>query len=160
MGAEIQKPVDFDELYPGRFLKAGLFKGKPVTLDITAVHMEELEGEKGPQQRGIVSFRQTDKQWVLNKINGECLKEMWGRKVQEWIGHRVTLYPGTWQGKPAIRVWGSPELSEDRPLTIELPKRKPMQVVLHAVRKAGPKQTTSGAADPMDPEPGSNDEPF
>ena len=37
----LPKPVDWDELYPGRFLKAGEFKGKKPTLTIAAVNIEE-----------------------------------------------------------------------------------------------------------------------
>src|SRR5205085_5994632 len=77
------KPVDWDELYPGRFLKAVDFKGKTVTLKISEVKIEELVGDKGPQVKGVISFERTEKQWALNKTNGICLKEMFGRKVQE-----------------------------------------------------------------------------
>ena len=65
----LPKPVDWDELYPGRFLKAGDFKGKPVTLTISEVRLEELVGDKGPQVKGVISFKQTEKQWALNKTN-------------------------------------------------------------------------------------------
>ena len=34
--------MDYDLLYPGRFLKSGEFEGKDRTLTITAVRVEEL----------------------------------------------------------------------------------------------------------------------
>src|SRR5579863_4704163 len=94
----LPKPVDWDELYPGRFMKAVDFKGKPVTLTIAEVKIEELVGDKGPQIKGIVSFEKTEKQLALNRTNGICLKAMFGRRVQEWIGHKVTLYPAEFVG--------------------------------------------------------------
>lgn len=127
------KPVDWDQLYPGRFMKAGEFNGKKVTLKILSVDLEELEGDKGKQVKGIVAFERTDKQWALNKTNGICLKEMFGRKVQEWIGKRVTLYADQWDGEECIRVWGSPDLGEDKEIVIQLPRKRPMKKTMHHV---------------------------
>lgn len=126
-------PVDWDELYPGRFIKAGEFKGKRPTLTIASVKIEELVGDKGPQIKGVVTFRETEKAWALNKTNGICLKEMFGRKVQEWIGKRITLFAGTWDGEECIRVWGSPELTEDREVTVQLPRKRPFKMTMHRV---------------------------
>jgi len=152
---ETWQVTDFDELYPGRFLKAGLFHGKPVTLEIVKVHLEKLQGEKGPEKRGILTFRHTEMQLVLNRTNGVCMLEMFGRELPKWVGHKVTLYPGTWEGKPAIRVYGSPELAEDRELTITLPRRKPMTMILHAVRKPAKSEpgAAKGAAAPTEDDP-------
>lgn len=129
------KPVDWDDLYPGRFIKASDFKGKKVTLKISEVKIEELVGDKGPQIKGVISFNETEKQLALNKTNGICLKEMFGKKVQEWVGHRVTLFPSQWDGEDCIRVWGSPELDRDRDVTIALPRKRPFSMTMH---KTGP----------------------
>ena len=37
------KPVNFDQLYPGRFMKAGQFLGKKVTLTVKDVDTEKLK---------------------------------------------------------------------------------------------------------------------
>ncbi len=139
------KPVDFDELYPGRFLKAGDFKGKNVTLKISAVALDELEGDKGKQVKGIISFEKTEKQWALNKTNGICLRALFGRKVQEWVGKRVTLFAGTWNGDIAIRVFGSPELAEDLEVEVSLPRKRPFTMTMHKVE--GPKTAATEAAE-------------
>lgn len=133
------KPVDWDELYPGRFIKAGEFKGKKPTLTITDVKVDELIGDKGPQVKGVISFKETEKQWALNKTNGICLKEMFGRKVQEWVGRRVTLFASTWDGEECIRVWGSPELADDREVTIALPRKRPFAMTMHKVVSGSPR---------------------
>ncbi len=128
----LPKPVDWDELYPGRFIKAGDFKGKNVTLTISFVKIEELVGDKGPQIKGVIGFEKTEKHWALNKTNGLCLKAMFGRKVQDWVGKRVTLFASMWDGEQCIRVFGSPELKQDMPVTIALPRKRPFEMTMHA----------------------------
>lgn len=144
------KPVDWDELYPGRFLKAVDFKGKPVTLKISEVKTEELVGDKGPQVKGVISFERTEKQWALNKTNGICLKEMFGRKVQEWVGRRVTLFPSQWDGEDCIRVYGSPEIEAEKEVVIALPRKRPFKMVMHKTR-SGPAAVATAGTDEAPP---------
>lgn len=128
-----KEPTDFDELYPGRFLKAGEFGGRDVNLTITRVQLDELEGSKGKQMKGILSFRGTPKELVLNKTNGECIKAMFGRRLADWVGKQVTLYPQKIESDLAdiaIRVRGSPDLAADMTFTLTLPRKKPRDVTL------------------------------
>lgn len=129
----MKKPVDWDELYPGRFVKAGELGDRRVTVTIRDVTLEELIGEDGTRQRGVVSFDETPKQLVLNKTNGICLRELFGRKLPEWIGKRVTLFAGQWNGEPCVRVWGSPDIDADRQVEIRLPRRKATMMTMHKV---------------------------
>jgi hypothetical protein len=141
--------VDFDELYPGRFLKAGEFKGRDVNLTITRVQVDELEGNKGKETKGIITFRETPKQLVLNKTNGLSIKAMFGRAVAEWVGKRVTLYPQKIESDMAdvaIRVRGSPDLEADVEFVLQLPRKAPKQMTM--------KKTPVGKELPP-PEPGS-----
>jgi len=133
----LKKPVDWDELYPGRFLKAGELQGRFVTLTIADLDLEELESDAGKKIKGVLSFKETTKQIPLNKTNGICLREMFGRKVSEWIGKRVTWFPGEWNGEPCIRIYGSPHLDKDRDIEVALPRRKPTRMTMHAVRPNG-----------------------
>jgi len=110
----------FDELYPGRFLKAGLFNGQPATFTIKDIAREELEGEKGPEPKIVMSFAETPHPLVLAKVNAVAIKAMFGPQVTEWIGKRVTLYGTTTimplptrKDEPCIRVWGSPDIDEE-----------------------------------------------
>ena len=140
----LAKPIDWDELYPGKFLKSGELKGRKFTLTIKAVDAYEIDGEV----RGGISFKETPKLIALNKINGLCLRAMFGRKVQEWVGKRVTIYPdvvkeaGKMQGEPCIRCWGSPDIAHDLDVSIELRRRRPYTMTMHKVTKAN----ASGAA--------------
>jgi hypothetical protein len=129
----LPKPTDWDEMYPGRFLKVGELKGKHVTLKIADVDLEELVGDKGAQTKGVISFEKTPKKLALNKTNGICLREMFGRKLQEWVGKRVTLFPSQWNGEDCIRIWGSPDLDEDKEIIVQLPRKRPMKMTMHKV---------------------------
>jgi hypothetical protein len=152
-------PTDWDELYPGRFLKAGDLKDKKVTLTIASVRVDELVGDKGPQIKGVIHFQQTEKEWALNKTNGICLKEMFGRKVQEWVGKRVTIFAAAWDGEPCIRVWGSPDIEADRDVTVQLPRKRPFKMTMHKVEPRARPSVVQSAPPPTEdlPPPGEYD---
>lgn len=147
------KPVDFDQLYPGRFLKSGDLLGKKVTVVINDVTIDELEGEKGKKVQGILYLRGKDKQIVLNKTNGICLKAMFGRKLGDWIGKRIVIFQSQTRfgadTVDCIRIWGSPDIAKDMTVTINLPKKRPFDMVMH--------KTDGKAAGAR--EPGADDEP-
>lgn len=127
------KPVDWDQLYPGRFIKTGDLQGKNVTLRIASVDLDELEGETGKKVKGVIAFEKTEKQLALNKTNGICLKEMFGKKVQEWVGKRVTLMPALWNGEDCIRIFGSPDIEADKDIIVSLPRKRPVKMTMHKV---------------------------
>jgi hypothetical protein len=143
------KVSNFDELYPGRFLKAGLFKGAKPTLTIKDVELEELEAANGKKQaKGIISFVERPMELCLNKTNGLCLKAMFGKELQNWIGKRVTLFASQWDGEECIRVWGSPDIAEDSVIKIELARKKPFTMTMHAVKIGVAKKEPGTAPDP------------
>jgi hypothetical protein len=117
--------MDVDLLFPSRFIKAADLQGKDVTLEIESVVGDELEGDKGKQFKGIVSFKGKKKKWVLNRTNALCLKAMFGRETDAWTGHKVTIYPSTFNDEPCIRVKGSPELEKPLEFELKLPRKKP-----------------------------------
>jgi len=128
------KPTNYDELYPGRFLKAGLLKGQKVTLTIKDVDLEQMEDNTGkPKAKAIVSFAERPLELVACKTNGLCLKAMFGKELTNWIGKRVTLFPGQWNGEECIRIWGSPDIDKQFEVSIELPRRRPFPMTMHKV---------------------------
>tara|TARA_Y100000310_G_C20200612_1_gene586711 strand:+ start:100 stop:576 length:477 start_codon:yes stop_codon:yes gene_type:complete len=147
-------PVDYDELFPGRFLKAGLFQGRKPTLLVTAVKTEKLPADDGEdEERGLLFFEQTEKQLIVNSTNGQCimgimnhiLGEGKGRKVQSWVGHSFTFVSAKvkYKGKPVdgIRLHGSPDLDRDIKVEVILPKRKPVMMTMYATgKKSEPEQ--------------------
>ena len=150
-----KKPVDYDELFPGRFLKAGLFKGKSVTLTISDIDLEALPQDNGKdRERGVVSFNETKMQLALNSTNGQCIKAMFGRKPLDWIGKKVTFKPEKDRfGKEvvdAIRVEGSPDITAPLDVEIRMPRKKPKNRRLVPTGKAagkGPEPETALADD-------------
>jgi hypothetical protein len=129
--------MDVDLMFPSRFIKAADLQGHEVTLTIEGSNLDELEGDGGKKTKGIVSFVGKKKKWVLNRTNAMCLKAMWGRETEKWNGHKVTLYPTTFNDEPCIRVKGSPELEKPLEFELKLPKKKPKLVKLLPTGKNG-----------------------
>ena len=142
--------MDFDLLYPGRFLKSGEFKGRDVTLTMTGVELEDLPQDKGGDKaRGIISFRETKKKLVLNRTNGEALKALFGRETDDWIDKKVTLYPAPYEGdETCIRVRGAPHLTKPLTFELKLPRKKPISVTLIPTGKNGKKPVVGEDVDP------------
>jgi len=162
----VNKPVNYDELFPGRFIKADLFVSefgtdKP-TVTIKGVDLETFPRDDGKEEtRGVLTLGETAKQMKLNRTNGDCLKAMFGTSVQnDWLGKRITLCierdrdPGGVKGAMCncIRVFGSPDIAGDVIATIKLPKRKPKDRRL--VRTGQAKQPATPAAPAPEKRPG------
>lgn len=164
---ERKRPSSWDEMFPGRFLKAVLFKGKAVTLEITDVTLEELPSDKGPDQtRGVLSFKQTPMQLAINKTNGLCLRKMFGTKPIEWIGKRVTFVPEQDKfGKEtvdAIRIQGSPDMASAIDVEIRMLRKKPKMrrlIVTGKGAKAPEQERDSTVPEPPDANEDAGPEP-
>lgn len=159
------KGLDYDELFPGRFLKSGLFKGRDVTLTIKGVRTESLPQEKGGEKvKGVLSFVERPLELVLNRTNGECIKAMFGRDTGDWVGKRITFWPApftdsfTGEVGTAIRVRGSPDISTSKPVEIRLPRKKPFTMTLVSTGKTTEK--IAPARQPEESPTGDDQMPF
>jgi len=149
--------ITFDDLYPGRFLKAGNIPNSKATYTITAVVRDQIEGEKGMEDKVVMSFEETAMQLVLPKVNAVAIRAMFGSNVQEWTGKRVTLYTTTEimpfpkrRDDACIRVFGSPDIREEVVCEWTPPKRRKLvqklqptgyfQVALRAIQQSTPDQ--------------------
>lgn len=128
----------------GTYITAAELVGKEPTLTIGKITLEKVESLKVSDDGGagkvkdrvIVYFRESkgERGWLLNRTNAECLKELWGRETDNWIGHQITLY--TTQVRvgpkmePGIRIKGSPELDKPRTFDLRLPRKKPTPMTL------------------------------
>lgn len=133
---------DYDQLYPGRFLKGGLLKGKAVNLTIADVALEEMadkKGKDGKAKKVVLSFRETEMQMIANKTNGECIKGMFGRNTKDWKGKRITLYGQALKafGKKhsALRILGSPDIAKDMEIELVLGQDREMVTMKKTVSK-------------------------
>jgi|GEM_PF-1493289 len=156
--------LTYDQLFPGRFIKAGEMDGKPTTLTIKDVYLDQLEGEDGREKpQAVVAFEQINREWALNKTNAQCLVAMWGPDSGEWIGKRVTLFPendasGLSDSGVCIRIKGSPDISKPITATVKLPRRRPVTRKLAPTQANGDGDRRSngdeqGAATPPAAEP-------
>lgn len=158
--------MDFDQLYPGRFMKAGEFRdGKgalvDVTLTIKKVELDELEGKKGKETKALMTFQETEKALVLNKTNGTAIKAMFGRNTDAWIGKRVSFYPANIQFEDsdlAIRVRGSPDLQGQIQIDTMIGRKKYKATLVRTGAKQRPAQPNqpkpaNGANGPQQPAP-------
>jgi hypothetical protein len=153
----LPKPTCWDEMFPGRFLKPGLFMSlfgtdKP-TVTIKDYDLEALPDDSGKDKTfGILTFAETPMQFKVNKTNGDCLKMMFGTVLKTWLGKRITLCverdrdPGSRNGAmcDVSRILGSPDIESDMSVTIKLPKRTAKERTL---RKTGEAKKAQQATD-------------
>jgi hypothetical protein len=132
--------MNYDQMFPSRFIKAGEFEGRPVTLTIGTVEREGLEREDGHEDMAaILAFTEKRKngdpiQMVLNKTNAQAIFAMWP-DTDDWVGKHVTFFPepddsGMSDSGFRIRVQGSPDIEKAITYTLKLPRRKPKQCKL------------------------------
>ncbi|MGH9811512.1 MAG: hypothetical protein ACRD4T_00100 [Candidatus Acidiferrales bacterium] len=133
--------ADYEELFPGRFLKSADLKGKPFTLTISSISTEEIDGKV----KALVTFEGAKKQWVMNRTGAEAIKLMFGRDYDTWIGKRITIHPVMIKDPfgdgdvGAIRVKGSPEIDKAASATVQR-GRKTIRVAVVPTGQAAAKQ--------------------
>jgi hypothetical protein len=153
-------PDSYSAMYPSRFMKADGFKGKKLLFTIKAIFGEDLlsSEDEATKQEWVTQFEDTRLEWVMNKTNAYCLFRMFGGDPHTWVGKRIVLYgqPGVWFGEKgeAIRVYGSPDIPEDLPITLRfLRKKKDRNMVMKRVvdpktKTATPPTETMAAEEP------------
>ena len=92
------------QMFPSKYLKVADLDGKPVTVTMKSVAMEDLFGDTKP----VVKLQGTQKELVLNVTNANQIAELYGDDSADWGGKKITLVPATtmFQGKktPCIRI--------------------------------------------------------
>lgn len=112
--------MKFSDMYHSDRIYAADFKGREVTLTFKKIVMEVLgKGSPSEEELPVWYFDETEKRMPANKTNGVCARALFGDESDDWIGHRITLFPtkdtsGLSDDGLCIRVKGSPEL--ERPL--------------------------------------------
>jgi hypothetical protein len=139
-------PGSYSQMYPNRFLKADILKGKKLLLTVKDIVGEGLmSDEGGANLEWVVSFEETPLQFVMNKTNAYCLYRMFGGDPHSWIKRKIGLFPTTVKAFGAvhdcIRIWGSPELTEDMPITVPQGRKKALEMVMHKVKTVVPNTT-------------------
>jgi hypothetical protein len=135
------EPSNWDELFPGRFLKAGHLS-QPTEILIERVFTTEIDDKPAQVARFAPLRGITQREWGLNKTNGLVLKALFGEAVKrDWTGKRVVIKSsvvehGREKGKPCIRVCGSPDITADIKVVIDFHTKRIKPFVIH-VRATG-----------------------
>ena len=84
-------------MFPTDYVAAPELQGRDVTVTIKSVSIDAmpLAGSTKKEKRPIIQFEETPKKLVLNKTNAKVIAKLLGVITNDWIGHRVTLYPTT-----------------------------------------------------------------
>lgn len=92
--------MNYELLFPSKYLKAADLRGREVTLTIERIEVQELalRGTSQKERKGVIVFRQKRKdgnvaQLVLNRTNADTIAAMYGSETDDWRGSNVTLYP-------------------------------------------------------------------
>jgi hypothetical protein len=85
--------MKLSEAFPSNFLKVDDLGGKPATLTMDSVSLEEIGQGRDKEKKLIIAFRKTDKKFVCNKTNAGTIGKLYGDDTDGWAGQRITLMP-------------------------------------------------------------------
>jgi hypothetical protein len=137
-------------MHESEYLTAVEFNGRTPTWTIVMVKAvplpvlkkgKDTNPNEPPKERSkpVVFFKEVDRGLVLNKTNGPCFEAMFGADVEGWANKRVTLQAEPVQVGPkkelGIRVVGSPDITKPIKVTIEHPRKRPVDVVMQPTGK-------------------------
>lgn len=122
--------MNADALLEGDYIKAVEFGDKlPAnpTYTITRVDIERMPNIKKPGKeinKGVITFAEVDRGWVMNRTNVECLKALFGPDTDGWLKHRVTLGTEPTKTGLGIRIVGSPDIDREVTATWTPPRQR------------------------------------
>lgn len=133
---------DFEELFPGRFVKGVTLDG-PTTVKIVSMVGETLKDDDDREQlKAILTVKMRNKkgdieqrELVWNKTNAILTSNIFGRDYTQWAGKLITIAfdPTVMFGKEkkgGIRVCGSPSLKSALEVQIKRPRRKRPEIYM------------------------------
>lgn len=83
-----------EQIFSSRFLRCIDLNGKPLTVTISGVTLEELQMQGGKKEKKpVVYFEESDKSLVGNKTNIMAIASQLGPETDDWTGKQVTLVP-------------------------------------------------------------------
>lgn len=103
------RPITVSDLFPRDHLIAEDLGGKPIVVTISAWDVQRFHLPTGEETKPILRFQGAKKFLILNKTNAETLTRLTGsERLDDWIGARVQLVPGSINGKKTIIVHAAP----------------------------------------------------
>ena len=140
------------------WLKAYMFPANNrMTLTVKGVRRSEVSFDgKDQELHTVMSFQEITPELTLSKVNIIPIIKMLGNDVKAWQGKRITFYTTNTvmphpmrKDEPCIRVYGSPDISEEMDCEWTPPKRRKLVQKLrptgyaaarNAVEQAKPEQ--------------------
>ena len=84
--------MNFDDLFPSKYLKASDLNSEPRTALIKNIDTEKMnDGEMKP----VVYFKGSSKGLVLNVTNGRVIADLYGSDTDGWVGKPIALVAST-----------------------------------------------------------------
>ena len=81
-------------IFPSKYVAAEDLNGKPITLTITNVKLEEMQSHDNSKvSKPVVYFERATKGFVLNRTNATIIADLYGDETDGWTGKRITIYP-------------------------------------------------------------------
>jgi hypothetical protein len=105
-----------DDLFPSRFVRNADLKGRPLTVIIREVILEEV-GNDG-KQKPVIYFRGKEKGFVCNATNFDVIADAYGGETDDWSDQPIELYP--------TRVTFRGQLTDT--IRVRIPQAKPAPV--------------------------------
>ena len=143
---EIGPDDDWEVLFPGEFLRGVDIDGHRPTVKIARLYRKTVRGKKHP----VAELEGKDRKWKINFTNGLCMATMFGPKAKKWVGKRVTLcaemVTAFGKTKPAIRVYGSPEIDKEIEVYKDLGDFAPIRRTLKPTKRNGGPSTSRSKA--------------
>jgi hypothetical protein len=86
------------EVFPSKWLRNEDLNGKPLVVTVQSAEMQELKSPDGKTAKKMVlSFKETDKSFVLNLTNWDSVAEILGDDSDNWQSGKIELFPARTQ---------------------------------------------------------------
>lgn len=86
--------MQISKVFPSKYVAAADLNGKPVTLTIKRVSLEEMKDHNSNLiKKPVVWFEKATKGFVMNVTNARTIADLYGDETDDWTGKRITIYP-------------------------------------------------------------------
>lgn len=84
--------MNINSAFPSRFWKTTDLNGEEFQMTIEKVVVETVDDDTH-EQKPVVYFDGHEKGLVLNRTNANAIADILGEETDNWIGHKIIVYP-------------------------------------------------------------------
>jgi len=86
--------MDINEIFKSSdAIKCEDLGGRDIILTVKAVEIATFNDDDNKKRKPILSFLETDKTFVCNKVNSMSIGDSHGYETEHWPGKKITMYP-------------------------------------------------------------------